>query len=68
MKIKIIKAVGRYADEDSIGKIHLKGAIDATACGLAYEEYDYNKTSQTITCETCLTFLDWAKKVSNIKK
>lgn len=67
MKIKLTKEIGTMGDEFSIWKIHLRGAIDSTACGLAYEEYDYEPSSKPLTCTTCITFLAWAKKVSKIK-
>jgi len=67
MKIKLIEAVGHYVDHSAVGNVHLIGVLDSTACGLALEDYDYVKSTKELTCETCKTFLSWAKKVSKIK-
>jgi hypothetical protein len=67
MKTLLIKALGKWADQDSVGKVHLDGAMDLTACGLDYADYDSKSTNKPINCTTCLTYLNWAKKVSKIK-
>jgi len=67
MKVLITKATGRFSEEDSVGKVHLSGPIDSMACGLADEDYEYKLTTKPVTCTTCLTFLEWAKKVSKLK-
>lgn len=67
MKIIITKIIGRFHDHNEIKTVHLIGALDSTACGLALEDFDYNSTTKNITCETCLTFLKWARIVYKIK-
>jgi len=65
-KIILTKAVGTYAEELSVGKVHINGPLGSTACGLALEDYKYNATSKPVDCETCKNFLAWAKKVAKI--
>jgi hypothetical protein len=67
MKIRITKLIGDIHGDELIGTIHLRGVIDTTACGIADEDYDFKKTSKPIDCETCKTYLDWAKEVAKIK-
>jgi hypothetical protein len=64
MKIKITKAVGNYADDTSVGKVHIIGYDDRTACGLALEEYDYNTSTQKVSCTTCIMILEWCRSVT----
>lgn len=68
MKIKLTKEIGSMGDETAIGKIHLMGAFDSTACGLAYEEYDYRGSKQPITCSTCIDIFNWCRNVSRVIK
>jgi hypothetical protein len=67
MKYKITKMTGDLGDDTAVGKVHLMGAIDSFACGLAIEEYDYEPSKNPITCITCQTFHEWAKKAAKIK-
>lgn len=67
MKYLITKSLGRYADEDAIGKVHLAGPIDSYACGLADEDYISKETTKPVTCTTCLQYLAWAKKIAKLK-
>ena len=46
MKVLITKATGRFADYGSVGKVHLVGAIDGTACGLDDEDYELKSTKK----------------------
>jgi hypothetical protein len=67
MKIKITKVIGYFSTAE-IGEIHLMGAIDTTACGLANEDYHSITTNKELTCSTCKTMLGWAKRASKISK
>lgn len=64
MKVLFTKAIGRYADESCIGKVHLSGFFDTTACGLADEDYEMKETKKPIDCSTCKDVLGWAKDVA----
>ncbi len=64
---KIRRQASKYADESAVGEVHLQGAIDSMACGLADEEYEVKDTNKPITCITCKTFHNWAKSVAKIK-
>lgn len=68
MKVLFTKAVGKHSDDIYVGEVHLTGAFDSTACGLANENYDKRPTKKPITCTTCLTVFEWAKKVSETVK
>lgn len=57
------KGASKYADSSAVGEVHLQGPIDTYACGLADEDYESVRTNKPITCTTCKTFYDWAKKV-----
>lgn len=64
---KLNSKASSYADEDAVGEVHLIGAIDTFACGLVDEDYDSKATTKPLTCATCITMLNWAKKVSKIR-
>jgi len=67
MKLRITKIIGDFHDpKELIGTVHLHGAIDTTACGIADEDYDFKTTSKPIDCETCKTYLQWARSVCKI--
>lgn len=70
MKVVFEKSTGLHDDEEAslVGTIHLKGAFDGTACGIAWEEYEMGYTTEPLTCITCITVLKWAKKVAKIKE
>lgn len=68
MKVLLKEAIGDFADEAAIGKVHLCGFHDTTACGLANEDYKQEATRKPLTCETCIDILAWAKRVAKAVK
>lgn len=66
MKVIITKIKGKHADNFQLNEIHLTGPIDTMACGLVNEDYGTENTNKPITCIICLSYLEWAKKVSKL--
>lgn len=67
MKYIITKTLGKWADETEVGKVHLEGAYDTAACGLADEDFESKPTNRPITCPQCKDMHEWAKKAAKLK-